>query len=119
MKLRETVVVAGTPEEVHARLTAPGPAERTLEARSGAVSVSLLCRFGVEELEPGRIRLRGMGVSPRLGFTVDAELSVREEDGGSAVDVDADVDIAGPLAGLGQRELGYQARRVLTEYLQA
>jgi hypothetical protein len=42
---------------------------------------------------------------------------VRPAAGGSDVAVEADVAVSGPLAGLGQRRVGEQVRRLLAAYV--
>ena len=135
MRLSERVEVARSPDDVLALLREP---ERSpsgqgwselrradcgyrarLESRAGPIMVSFDCRFSVVETAPGeRVRVQGMGVSPRLGFTFDAEFAVRGSDGRSRVEVEAQVCPSGTLAGLGQRELGQQARRLLVSFLE-
>lgn len=134
MRVRETVEVARPPGDVYELLAEPerrpaggawrditreGDAYRgTLHASAGAVALDFECHFEVAEEQQGeRVRLRGRGLSPRLAFTVDGRISVRESDGGSAVDLDVDVLPAGTLAGLGQRRLGEQARRLVRAFV--
>jgi carbon monoxide dehydrogenase subunit G len=136
MRVRETVELARPPGDVLELLAEPErrPAGRawrdltreddgyrgTLHASAGAIEVDFDCRLQVtREAEGQSVWLRGIGVSPRLGFTVDGRLAVRERDGGSAVDVDIDVRPAGTLAGLGQRRLGEQARRLIADFVGA
>ena len=129
MKVRETVALRRPREEVYRALVHPDRREgdgwsalgpdgdgytATLHAQSGLVAVDFDCRFRVEELEPGsRVLIQGVGVAPRMGFTARAELVLGESD----VRIDADVAVSGTLAGLGQRELGHQARRLLASYV--
>jgi carbon monoxide dehydrogenase subunit G len=91
----------------------------TLEASAGAVELEFDCRFELLELKEGQsVRIRGTGLSPQLAFAFDARLSVRDGDGGrSFVDVDAEVLPAGPLAGMGQRRLREQARRLVADFV--
>ena len=134
MHVTETVAVARPPDEVYRTLTAPearGPGAGwseirraedgyagTLYASMGAIAIDFDCRFDVVEEAPGEtVRVRGTGTSPRMGLTFDARFSVRGSNGSSAVDVDADVGVSGPLAGMGQRRLGEQARRLLAAYV--
>ena len=134
MRVRETVQVARPATEVYAVLAEPerrptGSAWRdvtrdgdtyrgTLHASAGAIELDFDCVLQVSEERQGEsVRLRGTGVSPRLAFTVDGRLAVRESDGGSAVDVDVEVLPAGTLAGLGQRRLGEQARRLIADFV--
>ena len=65
------------------------------------------------------MRIRGQGVSPRLAFTIDARFTLRGLDSATEVEVELDVDAAGELAGLGQRRLGEQARRLVAAYVAA
>jgi carbon monoxide dehydrogenase subunit G len=133
MKVTETVRVAKTPEETYALLTQPerrGGGEgwrvversddgfaATLDVTAGATVVTFDCRFTLHETQPGsRIRVQGMGVSPRAGFTFVSDFEVQGSDGASTVDVKADVAFSGPLAGLGQRVLHQRAHRFLTAY---
>ena len=136
MRVRETIEVARRPHDVLELLADPerrpagrawrdvtrdGDAYRgTLHASAGPIEIDFDCRLQVtREADGESVRLRGMGVSPRLGFMVDGRLAVREAGGGSAVDVDVDVLPAGSLAGLGQRRLGEQARRLVAEFVGA
>lgn len=136
MQVHETIEATRPPAEVYATLAQP---ERradasgwsglsrsgdrytgVLHASAGAIAVDFDCRFEVVEAEPEeRVRLRGVGSSPRVGFTFDVVLAVDAADGGSRVVVDGEVDVSGTLAGLGQRRLGEQARRLLTAYVEA
>jgi carbon monoxide dehydrogenase subunit G len=129
MKVRETVALRRPREEVYRALVHPDRREgdgwsalgpdgdgyaATLHAHSGPMAVDFDCRFRVAELEPGnRVRLQGVGVAPRMGFTARADLVLGESD----VRIDADVAVSGTLAGLGQRELAHQARRLLASYI--
>jgi carbon monoxide dehydrogenase subunit G len=132
--VRETVDVARSPEEVYRSLTEPerGPAgaawrdvvrdddgyRATLQATAGPIDVEFDCRFElVERSEGERVRIRGTGLSPRLAFAFDAQLSVRAAGDGSVVDLDAEVLPAGSLAGMGQRRLGEQARRLVADFV--
>ena len=134
MRVAETVEVGRPVEDVLALLREPerspsgegwrdvrrdGDGYRaTLESRAGPIRVDFDCRFSVAETAPAeRVRVEGLGVSPRLGFTFAAEFAVRASDGGSRVEVEAEVCPSGTLAGLGQRELGHQARRLLVSFL--
>ena len=134
MHVREAVEVARAPHDVFMALSEPEwKAERVgwrslersngayagvLHAAAGPISVDFDCRFEVVESEPDeRLRIRGQGVSPRMGFTVDARFVVRGGNGQTTVELDADVDVAGELAGLGQRRIGEQARRLLAAYV--
>ena len=136
MRVRETVEVARLAGDVYALLSEPerrpagnawrdvtreGDAYRgTLHASAGAIELDFDCRLEViEEREGESVRLRGTGLSPRLAFTVDGRLAVRESDSGSVVDIDVEVLPAGPLAGLGQRRLGEQARRLIADFVGA
>ena len=135
MRVTETVHVPRPADEVYAALAAPerrgagagwsavtrsdGAYTGTLQAAMGPIRIEFDCRFELAEEAPGEsLRLRGTGTSPRMGFAFDARLAVRGgSNGGSAVDVDADVSVSGPLAGMGQRRLGEQARRLLAAYV--
>jgi carbon monoxide dehydrogenase subunit G len=135
MRVRETVEVPRPQEEVFAALTEPerraqalgwrrleraGDAyEGVLTARSGPIAIDFDCRFSVEGEDRSRVRIKGTGASPRLAFAVDATFSLRGVDGRTTVELDADVGAAGELAGLGQRRLGEQARRLLAAYVAA
>jgi carbon monoxide dehydrogenase subunit G len=135
MKVIETVRVVKPPGDAYALLTHPEHRasgegwraiersddgyEATLDVTAGATTVTFDCRFTVLETRPGsRARVRGMGVSPRAGFTFTGEFEVQAADGGSTVDVEADVALSGPLAGLGQRVLHQRARRLLAAYFE-
>jgi len=86
----------------------------TLHVHSGPIAIDFDCRFEIEELEPGtRVRIRGMGVAPRIGFTASADFLLGDSD----IRIEADVAVSGSLAGLGQRELNHQARRLLAAYV--
>ena len=129
MKVRETLPLPRPREEVYASLLNPerrhgdgwSHLERgadgytaTLHARSGPTTIDFDCRFEIEEIEPGtRLHIRGMGVAPRMGFTTSADLVVGDSD----IRIEADVAVSGTLAGLGQRELSHQARRLLAAYV--
>jgi carbon monoxide dehydrogenase subunit G len=135
MRVRETIEATRPQAEVYATLAQPerraagsgwssvsrsGDAYTgVLHASAGPVAVDFDCRFEVVEAQPPeRLRLRGVGSSPRLGFTFDVAVAVSAADGGSRVVVDGDVDASGTLAGLGQRRLGEQARRLLTAFVE-
>jgi len=134
MRVRETIQVPRPAPEVYGLLAEPerrppgtawsevvrdGDAYRgTLHASAGAVRLDFDCRFELVDRREGEsVRLRGMGVSQRLGFTFDGRLAVKESDGGSAVEVDVDVLPGGALAGLGQRRLREQARRLVADFV--
>jgi carbon monoxide dehydrogenase subunit G len=134
--MRETVEVARPPGDVYELLVRPdrrpmggawrdvarhGDAYRgTLHASAGAIEVDFDCSLDVVEEQQGEsVRVRGTGLSPRLAFTVDGRMTVRRSDGGSAVDVDVEVLPAGSLAGLGQRRLREQARKLIAAFLGA
>jgi carbon monoxide dehydrogenase subunit G len=136
MQVRQTVEAARPPAEVYARLAQPeqrgadagwsgvsrsgDECQGVLHAAAGPIAIDFDCRFQLVEIEPDKaVRLRGIGTSPRLGFTFDVRLGVEATDAGSRVAVDGDVAVSGPLAGLGQRRLTEQARRVLTAYINA
>jgi carbon monoxide dehydrogenase subunit G len=136
MRVRETVKVARPPGDVYELLIRPdrrpaggawrdvvrkGDAYRgTLRASAGAIEVDFDCRLDlVEEQQGESVRFRGTGVSPRIAFTVDGRMTVRQSDSGSAVDVDLEVLPAGSLAGLGQRRLREQARKLIAAFLGA
>ena len=133
MKITETVRVAKSPEETYTLLTKPerrGSGEgwravehsddgyaATLDVAVGATVVTFDCRFTLHETQPGsRIRVQGIGVSPRAGFTFVGDFEVQGSDGASSVDVEADVAFSGPLAGLGQRVLHQRVHRFLATY---
>jgi carbon monoxide dehydrogenase subunit G len=78
---------------------------------------SSTCRFELEEQTGRAVGVRGMGTSPRLGFTFQGSLSVRGSGETSSVDADVEVLPAGPLAGLGQRRLREEARRLIAEFV--
>jgi len=129
MKVRETLALPRPRHEVYESLLNPDRRDRdgwshlargadgytaTLHARSGHTAIDFDCRFEIEELEPGtRLRIRGMGVAPRIAFTANADFALSDSD----IRMDADVAVSGTLAGLGQRELSHQARRLLAAYL--
>jgi carbon monoxide dehydrogenase subunit G len=133
MRLRETHEVARPPGDVYGLLVEPerrpaGGAWRgvtregdgyrgTLHASMGAIELDFDCRLQLLEQDGESVRFRGSGVSPRLAFTMDGRLTVRQSDGGSAVDVDVEVLPAGALAGLGQRRLREQARRLIAGFV--
>jgi carbon monoxide dehydrogenase subunit G len=136
MRVRETMQVRRPRGEVFAALMEPEdharPAgwrslarsgdgyEGVLHAAAGPIEVDFDCRFEVAEAVPGeQVQIRGTGVSPRLGFTVDVRFSLRGTDDTTTVELDAEVAAAGELAGLGQRRLAEQARRLLTAYVAA
>jgi carbon monoxide dehydrogenase subunit G len=134
MRVRETLAVQRPAGEVYARLADPtrGPSGRAwrelardgdgyrarLLASAGAIALDFECRFQLVERREGEsVRLRGVGVSPRLAFAFDGHVAVRESDGGSTVDVDVEVLPSGTLAGLGQRRLREQARRLVADFV--
>jgi carbon monoxide dehydrogenase subunit G len=96
-------------EEVLAEL---GGGKRQLDLRAGPVAVRFDCRFSVDDANGG-LRVSGIGVAPGAGFTAD--LAVRPGDG--SLDVEGELLVSGSLAGLGQRELRFWARRLLEEVL--
>lgn len=133
MRVRETVEVGRPADDVYATLAEPecrsgeGP-WRDLERDDGAYSAKLHvpglvdidfdCRFELEVDEGDRrVRVRGMGTSPRLGFTFEGSLSVRGDAGTSTVETDVEVLPGGALAGLGQRRIREQARRLIAEFI--
>ncbi len=134
MRIRESVDVASARSEVYALLSEPerrpaGGAWRELArdgngyrgrllASAGDIELDFDCRFQLLERQAGEsVRLRGVGVSPRLAFTFEGSLAVTERDGGSTVDVDVEVLPAGTLAGLGQRRLREEARRLVADFV--
>jgi carbon monoxide dehydrogenase subunit G len=136
MRLQETIQVGRPLRDVFTALAEPdrqgeragwSSLERTatgyngvLQTSAGPIQIEFDCRFEVVEAEPDEhLRIRGQGVSPRLAFTIDARFSLREHESATEIELEADVDAAGELAGLGQRRLGEQARRLLTAYVAA
>ena len=134
MRLRETIEVARPAGDVYALLAEPerrpaGIAWRELtregdgyrasvHAAAGAIELEFDCLFELVERREGEsVRLRGVGTSPRLAFTFEGLLAVAERDGGATVDVDVDVRSSGTLAGLGQRRLREQTRRLVTDFV--
>jgi CO/xanthine dehydrogenase Mo-binding subunit/carbon monoxide dehydrogenase subunit G len=136
IRVHETLRVTRPAEEVYAALTEPellgagggwrdfvrteGGYEGVLHADAGPIGVDFDCRFRVAQAAPNeRVRIEGVGNSAHIGFTVDARFAIRGADGSATVELDADVAVSGPLAGLGQRRLAEQARRLLAAYVQA
>jgi carbon monoxide dehydrogenase subunit G len=134
MRVRETIDVARPAGEVYALLADPErrPAGRAwrqiaregdgyrgrLLASTGAIALDFDCRLELLERREGEgVRLRGVGVSPRLAFSFDGSLAVSESDSGSRVDVDVEVLPTGTFAGLGQRRLGEQARLLIADFV--
>ena len=132
MRRRESSDVPRPPDDVYAMLKAPERrgdegAWRELERDDGAytaklhlpglVDVDLDCRFELEEQPDQAVLLRGMGTSPRLGFTFEGSLSVHGRGETSTVDADIEVLPAGSLAGLGQRRVRHEARRLIAEFV--
>jgi carbon monoxide dehydrogenase subunit G len=130
VKLRESIDVARSADDVYATLKDPDRrggegAWREVARDDGAYSARLHldgtidfdCRFELEEQGGQRVLLRGMGTSPRLGFTFEGSLSVRGNDHSSTVDVDVEVLPAGSLAGLGQRRVREEARRLIADFV--
>lgn len=132
MRIRESIDVARPPYDVYGMLSEPERREgegawRELVRQDGAyraklhlagpIDVDFDCRFELQEEADHRVLLRGLGTSPRLGFTFEGSLSVRGSDGTSTVDVDLEVLPAGSLAGLGQRRLREEARRLITDFV--
>ena len=132
MRLRESIEVARPADEVYAMLMAPeqrggegawrqlarddGGYRATLHL-PGLVDLDFDCRFELEEQPGDAVLLRGMGTSPRLGFTFEGRLSVRGSGETSTVDTDIELLPAGSLAGLGQRRVREQARRLIAEFV--
>ena len=134
MRIQETIQLGRAPDDVYTGFTTPGsgPPESAwrdvsregdtyrgmVRASAGAIELDFDCRFDVvEEHESRSIRLHGIGVSPRLAFTLDGRLAVRESESGSAVEVDVEVLPSGTVAGLGQRRLGEQVRRLVADFI--
>lgn len=132
MRLRESIEVARPADEIYALLTAPeqrggegawgqlarddGGYRATLHL-PGLVDLDFDCRLELEEQAGDAVLLRGMGTSPRLGFTFEGSLSVRGSGETSTVDTDIELLPAGSLAGLGQRRVREQARRLIAEFV--
>jgi CO/xanthine dehydrogenase Mo-binding subunit/carbon monoxide dehydrogenase subunit G len=131
--VQESVRVSRPAGEVYAALTEPerlgdgiglrdvirsnGSYEGVLHAAAGQIGMDFDCRFRLAETARNeRVRIEGVGSSARMGFTVDATFTIRSGDGSATVDLDADVAVSGPLAGLGQRRLTEQARKLLAAY---
>jgi carbon monoxide dehydrogenase subunit G len=136
MHVQETIHVERPPHDVFTALAEPEwQAERggwsslersetgykgVLQTATGPIELEFQCRFNVLDAEPDEhLRIRGQGVSPRIAFTIDARFSLRALDSATEIEVEADVNAAGELAGLGQRRLAEQARRLLTAYVAA
>ncbi len=136
MRVQETINVERPPHDVFTALAEPewqtdrggwSSLERSesgytgvLQTRAGPIDLEFACRFEVLDAEPDEhLRIRGQGVSPRMAFTIDARFTLRGRDSATEIEVEADVNAAGELAGLGQRRLGEQARRLLTAYVAA
>ena len=132
MRLRESIDVARPPDEVYAALAKPERhgvegAWRDLAREDGVyrgklhlpgpVDLDFDCRFELEEQKGRRVQLRGVGTSPRLGFTFQGSLSVRPSGETSTVDADIELLPAGTLAGLGQRRVREEARRLLADFV--
>ena len=132
MRLRETIEVARPPADVYAALAEPerrgdgrawreiGQDDGAYRAKlhlSGSIDLDFDCRFELEEQPPQAVVVRGVGTSPRLGFTFVGSLSVRGSGDTSAVEADIEVLPAGPLAGLGQRRVRDQARGLIAEFV--
>jgi carbon monoxide dehydrogenase subunit G len=92
-----------------------GGYEGRLRASAGPISIDFDCRLEVVD-EAGALRVRGLGVAPGMGFTVDARVASAGTD---AFAIDADVLVSGALAGLGQRRLHEQARRIVRTFAAA
>jgi hypothetical protein len=92
-----------------------GEGKRTLQLRTGAISVPFDCRFNVGEAADGGLHLTGVGVAPGAGFTVDLAVSAGDE----SLEIEGEVLVSGSLAGLAQRELRFWAGRLLEEALAA
>lgn len=131
MRLRETIQVERPADDVYAALAEPErrgddgawrEIERDVGAYraklhlSGSIDLDFDCRFELVEQPPQAVMVRGVGTSPRLGFTFEGSLSVR---GGETSTVDADIEVlpAGSLAGLGQRRVREQARRLIADFV--
>ena len=87
----------------------------TLRASAGPIAIDFDCRLELGD-EAGALRVRGFGVAPGMGFTVDGRFAPA---GADALEIDADVLVSGTLAGLGQRSLDEQARRILRAFAAA
>jgi carbon monoxide dehydrogenase subunit G len=132
VRVRESIEVARPADEVYEVLRAPerrgdeGPWRElahdggTYTARlhlPGLADLDFDCRFELEEQTDQAVGIRGMGTSPRLGFTFQGSLSVRGSGETSSVDADVEVLPAGSLAGLGQRRIREEARRLIAEFV--
>jgi carbon monoxide dehydrogenase subunit G len=132
VKLRESIDVARSADDVYATLKDPvrrggEGAWRELAREDGGyraklhlagpIDLDVDCRFELEEQGDQRLLLRGLGTSPRLGFTFEGTLSARGNGRGSTVDVDVEVLPAGSLAGLGQRRVREEARRLIADFV--
>jgi carbon monoxide dehydrogenase subunit G len=130
--VRESIEVARPAAEVYAVLMAPEGrgdegAWRQLARDGGGYTAKLHlpgladldfdCRFEFEEQAGQAVAVRGMGTSPRLGFTFEGSLSVRGSGETSSVDADVEVLPAGSLAGLGQRRIRHEARRLIAGFV--
>ena len=132
MRVHESIEVARPADEVYAVLRAPerrgdeGP-WRELARHGGTYTAKLHvpgladldfdCRFELEE-QPGQVVwVRGIGTSPRLGFTFQGRVSVSGTGETSSVDADVEVLPAGSLAGLGQRLMREEARRLIVDFV--
>jgi carbon monoxide dehydrogenase subunit G len=132
VRLRESIEIARPPDDAYAALAEPerrgdGPAWREIgrddgayRAKlhlSGSIDLDFDCRFELDRQPPHAVMVRGVGTSSRLGFTFEGSLSVRGSGATSTVDADIEVLPAGPLAGLGQRRVREQARRLIAEFV--
>jgi carbon monoxide dehydrogenase subunit G len=132
VRVRETIEVARPAADVYATLTAPerrsgegawraltrdDEAYRAKLRLPGLIDVDFHCRFEIAEEAARSVRVRGMGISPHLGFTFDGILAVQGDDRASTVETDIELLPAGSLAGLGQRRVREQARRLIYDFV--
>ena len=69
----------------------------------------------VEKNEPTHAKIKGNGQG--LGGTLDLEaiIDMKEANGGTSMDWKADAKVGGKIASVGQRMIGRQAEKIITE----
>jgi uncharacterized protein len=125
-----SVIEAATPDRVFAALGDPavlaravpgcrelvdrggGVYDLTIEAGVGSIRGSYAGRVNVAEARAGELYAASLSASGSPG-TVEADLraELRAEDSGTRVDYTMDAQLAGPIAGVGQRVLAGVSRK--------
>lgn len=96
-----------------------GSYQATMTQRVGPFKVSFRVTADVHVLEQEqRIQARGKGKDARLGNSLDflLDLRVAEAPGGSLIELNAQVDIRGPLAQLGMPVMNHKAKETFAQF---